>query len=126
MSRQLKCPHCATIIEDGVLVCYGCFAELEYVSAEANECRAATPYGCGGFIIALVLVAAIVGGIWGDVKKAPDWAMCTGWGMIFLIAFVSMMVGYHNVSGTGNRSVKFRRRYPDNRVVEVEVELRNR
>jgi hypothetical protein len=41
MSGHLKCPHCASIVEYGVMVCRGCGAEVAYISADALKIHAA-------------------------------------------------------------------------------------
>jgi hypothetical protein len=126
MSEQLKCPHCATTVEYGVLVCYGCKAEAHYHSAAANEFAAAAGSGCAGLVFSAVIAAALIGGIWGDVSKAPERAMITAWVLVLLVAIVVAVLAYLVVRGKMSRTVTFRRRYSEGRVVELEVKLPGR
>jgi hypothetical protein len=52
--------------------------------------------------------------------------MITGWAVVALVTLVAGVVGYMVVRGKMSRTVTFRRRYPEDRVVDLDVTLPGR
>jgi hypothetical protein len=71
-------------------------------------------------VVSLLSVWSAVRETKGDVRKAPGWVAAG------VVALVAGVVGYMAVRGKVSRSVAFRRRYPEDRVVEFEIKLRGR
>jgi hypothetical protein len=116
MSGHLKCPHCASIVEYGVMVCRGCGAEVGYISGIERDGRRLMGSAFGGGFVGLVLFSAV----WGEVGRSPSWLP---WAFIGVGAVVGWRIAEKRLNGRTNQMVRFRRRYPDNRIVEFNVEL---
>jgi hypothetical protein len=119
----VKCPHCASIVEYGVLVCYGCGAEVRYGKTGGGSREERCVAGAiGGFFIGLVVAFVGSFGIW---KQGPDHAPQLAFYALLAAgglggALLGLLAGSLN-ENTTKRTIIFRRRYPEDRVLETTI-----
>ncbi len=85
MPQMLKCPHCGTLVENGVSVCRGCQAEIVDgpTGKEAGGCGCAT-------VVIFFVVLWFLGNKTGlfDVNMFPTWLNWT----IIIVGFLAGVV----------------------------------